>query len=105
MRHKAAPIRKAMVCEARGETVLPIQYCERTTAWMDAHPEDFNPGSREPFCNDNECLRRSLGGVCSASELHDGPEGDPSSIVSRTTGTRLETEPVNDRPFLRSRCV
>ena len=57
-------MRKAMVCEARGETELAIEYCERTIAWMDAHPADFDPESREPFCKDIERLRGSLGGVC-----------------------------------------
>ena len=46
-------LRKAMVCEAHGETELAIKYCERTIAWMDAHPADFNPESREPFCKGN----------------------------------------------------
>ena len=43
-------MRKAMVCEARGETERAIEYFERTLAWMDAHPEHFGPESREPFC-------------------------------------------------------
>ena len=55
-------MRKAMVCEARGEIELAIEYCERTIAWMDARPEEFEPASREPFVNDVERLRRSLGG-------------------------------------------
>ena len=54
-------MRKAMVCEARGETELAIEYCERTIAWMDAHPEDFDPESREPFRDDIKRLRRLLG--------------------------------------------
>ena len=57
-------MRKAMVCEARGETELAIEYCERTIAWMDAHPEDFDPESREPFVEDIERLRASLHGTC-----------------------------------------
>ena len=57
-------IRKAMVCEARGETELAIEYCERTIAWMDGHPENFDPESREPFREDIERLRGSLGGTC-----------------------------------------
>ena len=32
-------MRKAMVCEARGEIELAIEYCKRTLAWMDEHPE------------------------------------------------------------------
>ncbi|MDE0695739.1 MAG: SEC-C metal-binding domain-containing protein [Boseongicola sp.] len=55
-------MRKAMVCEARGETELAIECCERTIAWMDARPEEFEPASREPFVKDVERLRRSLGG-------------------------------------------
>ena len=46
-------LRKAMVCEAHGETELAIEYCERTIAWMDAHPADFDPESRKPFCKWN----------------------------------------------------
>ena len=42
-------MRKAMVCEARGEIELAIEYCERTLACMDEHPENFEPASREPF--------------------------------------------------------
>ena len=57
-------MRKAMVCEARGETELAIEYCERTIAWMDAHPENFDPERREPFRKDIERLRGSLGGAC-----------------------------------------
>ena len=54
-------MRKAMVCEARGDAELAIEYCERTIAWMDAHPEDFDPESRIPFREDIERLRGSLG--------------------------------------------
>ena len=57
-------MRKAMVCEARGETELAIKYCERTIAWMDADPANFDPESREPFRKDIERLRGSLGGAC-----------------------------------------
>ena len=57
-------MRKAMVCEARGETGLAIEYYERTIAWKDAHPEDFGPESRDPFREDIERLRGSLGGAC-----------------------------------------
>lgn len=53
-------MRKAMVHEARGNTQLAIEYYERTLAWMDEHPEDFEPASREPFLDDIERLRRSL---------------------------------------------
>ena len=53
-------MRKAMLCEARGETEQAIEYCQRTLAWMDEHPEDFEPTSREPFLQDIERLRRSL---------------------------------------------
>lgn len=53
-------MRKAMVCEARGETELAIEYCERTIAWMDAHPEDFDPECRIPFREDIERLRGML---------------------------------------------
>ena len=57
-------MRKAMVCEARGETKRAIEYCQRTLAWMDDHPEDFGPESRERFCEDIERLRGSLAGAC-----------------------------------------
>ena len=58
-------MRKAMVCEARGETELAIEYCERTIAWMDPqHPANFDPESREPFCKDIERLRGSLDVAC-----------------------------------------
>lgn len=57
-------MRKAMVCEARGEIERAIEYFERTLAWMDAHPEHFGPESREPFYEDIERLRGSLGGAC-----------------------------------------
>lgn len=53
-------MRKAMIYEARGELELAIEYCERTIAWMDAHPEDFEPASREPFRDDIERLQRLL---------------------------------------------
>ena len=56
-------MRKAMVCEARGETELAIEYCERTIAWMDANPEGFDPESREPYYEDIERLRASLRGA------------------------------------------
>ncbi len=52
-------MRKAMVCEARGEVERAIEYCERTIAWMDAHPADFDPESREPFRDDIKRLRES----------------------------------------------
>jgi hypothetical protein len=53
-------MRKAMLCEARGQTELAIEYCQRTIDWMDAHPEDFDPESTEPFYDDIERLKRSL---------------------------------------------
>ena len=63
-RRRRGRVRKAMVCEARGETVRAIEYCERTIAWMDAHPENFDPESREPFYEDIQRLRASLRGAC-----------------------------------------
>ncbi len=57
-------MRKAMVCEARGETERAIEYYERTVAWMDAHPEDFDPESREPFLEGIERLRGTPGSAC-----------------------------------------
>ncbi len=54
---------KAKVCEARGETGLAIEYCERMIAWMDAHPEDFDPESRDLYREDIERLRGPLGGA------------------------------------------
>lgn len=53
-------MRFAMLHEARGEIALAIDYCERTLAWMDDHPDDFEPASREPFHQDIERLRRLL---------------------------------------------
>ena len=55
---------KAMVCEARGETEVAIEYCESTITWMNAYPADFDPESREPFREDIERLQGSLGGAC-----------------------------------------
>ena len=52
-------MRKAVVCEARGETELAIECCERTITSMDAHPADSDEESREPFCKDIERLRGS----------------------------------------------
>ncbi|MCY4459858.1 MAG: hypothetical protein OXC26_05580 [Albidovulum sp.] len=52
--------RKAMICEARGEYELAIQYCERTIEWMDANPELFEPASRNPFRRDIKHLRGLL---------------------------------------------
>lgn len=42
-------MRKAMVCEARAEYEQAITYCQRVIDWMDAHPEDFDPHSRDSF--------------------------------------------------------
>jgi hypothetical protein len=53
-------IRKAMICEARGQPERAIEYCQRTIDWMDAHPDDFEPESREPFYEDIERLRNSI---------------------------------------------
>ena len=53
-------MRKAMACEARGETTRAIEYCERTIASMDAPPEDFDPESRAPFYRDIERQRGPL---------------------------------------------
>ena len=55
-------MRKATVCEARGETERAIEYCERTIAWMDAHAENFDAESREPFREDIKRFRGSLDG-------------------------------------------
>jgi tetratricopeptide (TPR) repeat protein len=52
-------MRRAMLHEARGETELAIEYCQRVLDWMDANPEDFDPESREPFQEDIERLRGS----------------------------------------------
>ena len=52
-------MRKAMICEARGQTELAIEYCQRTIDWMDTHPDDFDPESREPFYADIERLRNA----------------------------------------------
>lgn len=50
-------IRKAMICEPRGQTELAIEYSRCTIDGMDAHPDDFEPESREPFYEDIERLR------------------------------------------------
>ena len=73
-------MRKAMVCETRGDTERAIEYCERTLAWMDAHPEDFDPESREPFFKDIERLRGSLGAPAeqASSEPGQGSAGSAS---------------------------
>ncbi len=57
-------MRKAMVCEACGENVLAIEFCEHTIAWMDVHSAGFDLESREPYRKDIERLRVSLGGAC-----------------------------------------
>ena len=64
-------MRKAIICEARGETDLAIEYCQRTIDWMDAHPEGFAPESREPFYADIERLKKRQQG-CELSGLHEG---------------------------------
>ena len=56
-------MRKAIVCEARGQTALAIEYCQRTIDWMDTHPNDFDPESREPFYADIERLRNATKGA------------------------------------------
>lgn len=53
-------MRTAMLHEARGDIALAIAYCERTLAWMDDHPDDFEPASREPFRQDIERLQQLL---------------------------------------------
>ena len=53
-------MRRAMVCEARGEFERAIEYCERVIAWMDENPEDFDPESRDPYREDIERLRGLL---------------------------------------------
>ncbi len=54
--------------EARGETGLAaIDYCERTVAWMNAQPEDFDSESREPCVEDIARQRALLNGACRAS--------------------------------------
>ena len=50
-------MRKAMICEARGEYELAMEYCQRVIDWMDANPEDFEPHSRDPFYRDIERLK------------------------------------------------
>lgn len=52
--------RTAMLHEARGEPQRAIEYYERTLAWMDDNPDDFEPASREPFRDDIERLRRAI---------------------------------------------
>ena len=53
-------MRTAMLHEARGETQLAIEYCERTLAYMDDNPDDFEPASRDPFRADIARLQQSL---------------------------------------------
>jgi tetratricopeptide (TPR) repeat protein len=50
-------MRKAMICEARGEYEQAMDYCRRVIDWMDANPDDFEPRSREPFYRDIERLK------------------------------------------------
>jgi len=50
--------RTAMLHEARGETHQAIVHYERTLQYMDAHPEDFEELSREPFHDAIERLQR-----------------------------------------------
>ena len=57
-------MRKAMVCEARGDTELAIEYLERTLAWMEAQPDEFALENRESFRKDIKRLRGSPGGAC-----------------------------------------
>ncbi len=52
--------RTAMLHEARGEPQQAIEYYERTLAWMDENPSDFEPASREPFRADIDRLRRAM---------------------------------------------
>ncbi len=51
--------RTAMLHEARGEPQRAIEYYERTLAWMDDNPDDFEPASREPFRDDIDRLRQA----------------------------------------------
>lgn len=50
-------MRKALVCEARGEYAQALDYCQRVIDWMDEYPDDFEQGSREPFYGDIERLK------------------------------------------------
>lgn len=52
--------RTAMLHEARGEPQHAIEYYERTLAWMDDNPDDFEPASRESFRDDIDRLRRTM---------------------------------------------
>ena len=79
-------MRKAMVCEARGETELAIEYWERTIAWMDAHPENFDPESRKPFRKDIERLRGSLGRRPLIERAPRWAKGGPHRLACRRTG-------------------
>lgn len=53
-------MRTAMLHEARGETDLAIDFYQRTIAYMDDHPDDFDPESRDPFREDIERLQRPV---------------------------------------------
>lgn len=50
-------MRKALVCEARGQYAQAMDYCQRVIDWMDENPDDFEPRSRESFCRDIERLK------------------------------------------------
>jgi len=51
--------RTAMLHEARGEIDQAVAHYERTLQYMDAHAEDFEELSREPFRDAIKRLRRS----------------------------------------------
>ena len=66
-------MRKAMVCEARGETQRAIEYFERTIAWMDAHPENFGPKAAIRFARTSSVFEARS----------EGPAEPPGSATGR----------------------
>jgi len=50
-------MRKALVCEARGEYGQALDYYQRVIDWIDENPNDFGPRTRESFCRDVERLK------------------------------------------------
>jgi tetratricopeptide (TPR) repeat protein len=50
-------MRKALVCEARGDYEQALDHYQRVIDWIDDNPDDFGPRTRESFCRDVERLK------------------------------------------------
>ena len=77
-------MRTAMLHEARGEKQLAIEYCERTLAFMDDNPDDFEPASREPFQARHRPFATIVGRI-KLSDICDGLNANPSASVIENT--------------------